>query len=222
MDPTGKKLRAIGTDQLSSPHELDIDSAGNILVADLWNYRVAIYKNVDDYSDDTVEYIDFPESYGLPKTLTVLPDDRISVGFVGNGTAYFLVLAQSEGTQPDLIEAGELNLNLETGRNTHPVSADAGNLSDNDQDQQVREVYSRHCSSCHENGDYGAPARGNIEAWEGFPRDVDELLAQTVAGTGAMIPRGGCVDCSDDLLRATIEYMLPMEWGRDLPNDAAR
>lgn len=215
MGPTGEKLRAIGTDLLSSPHELDIDSSGNIVVADMRNHRVAIFRSSDDYRESTAEYIDFPKSYGLPKTLTVLPDDRISVGFVGNGTAYFLVLARSGAMQTDLTDARTVSLGAPIDPDPTVVVPEVSN-TDAKLEMQARAVYSMHCSSCHENGDYNAPARGNIESWDGFSRDINVLLDQAIEGKGAMIPRGGCVECSDELLRATIEFMLPMTWDRDL------
>lgn len=218
MGAEGEKLRSLARDDLNIPHELDINEDGDIFVADMRNYRVRILDAESNYSAAESTSIDFPESYGLPKTLTVLPGGRISVGFVGNGTAYFLVLSPTDSSLKDNEISSKINGEAELGpffksersqRETLPVSQLTADLS-----SQALQVYSQHCSSCHENGDYGAPARGNIEAWDSFPREPNELLALAIEGKGAMIPRGGCVDCSDDLLKATIEFMLPATWGQ--------
>lgn len=67
--------------------------------------------------------------------------------------------------------------------------------------ENPRWIYFTYCASCHEAGVYGAPTRGNIEAWENFPRDLDELLDLTKMGKGAMISKGGCEVEADTNMR---------------------
>lgn len=211
LGPDGEKLRNIGVGVLSYPHEVTFNAKGDILIADMKNHQVVLFEKSTNY--ETHKTIKFPKSYGLPKTLAVVEDDVIVVGFIGNGTAFFLILGQkvSEERKQAFFELTPTQTpfrNAKTGT-IAPASSKTGveNLR-----LDASAVYSQYCSSCHENGDYDAPARGNIEAWERFPRDMDTLLELAIVGEGGMIPRGGCSECSDELLRETIEFMLPMTW----------
>ncbi|NND36349.1 MAG: hypothetical protein HKN81_04360 [Gammaproteobacteria bacterium] len=40
------------------------------------------------------------------------------------------------------------------------------------------------------------------------PKGVDALTASTIAGTEKMPPRAECAACTDDELRAAVEYIL--------------
>jgi cytochrome c5 len=71
------------------------------------------------------------------------------------------------------------------------------------------EVYNKACFACHATGAAGAPKLGDKTAWE--PRvalGIDQLLQTAINGKGAMPPRGTCATCSDEDLRAAIQYML--------------
>lgn len=70
-------------------------------------------------------------------------------------------------------------------------------------------VYQKSCQSCHASGVAGAPKLGDKEAWA--PRiatGMDAMFAVAISGKGAMPPKGACMDCSDDDLKAAIEYMV--------------
>ncbi len=71
-------------------------------------------------------------------------------------------------------------------------------------------IYTAKCAMCHDTGAANAPKLGNITDWE--PRianGFDSLLASAINGTSAgMPPKGMCMDCSDDELKATVEYMV--------------
>ena len=70
-------------------------------------------------------------------------------------------------------------------------------------------TYDTKCFACHNTGVAGAPKLGDKAAWE--PRiasGMDAMLAIAVKGKGAMPPKGTCADCSDEELKAAIEYML--------------
>jgi len=70
-------------------------------------------------------------------------------------------------------------------------------------------VYNRACVACHGTGVANAPKFGDRAAWESrMAQGIDRLLAASIAGKGAMPPRGTCADCSDNDLRAAIEYLL--------------
>lgn len=70
------------------------------------------------------------------------------------------------------------------------------------------EVYVATCSSCHSVGVLGAPKFGNQADWAPrLKRGIADLVKVAISGTGAMPPKGTCMDCSDDELKAAIEHM---------------
>ena len=73
------------------------------------------------------------------------------------------------------------------------------------------DVYNNACMACHSAGIAGAPAVGDQLAWAGrISKGIDALYdsgINGVAGTG-MIAMGGCVDCSDDDIRAAVDFMV--------------
>jgi cytochrome c5 len=73
----------------------------------------------------------------------------------------------------------------------------------------VEGIYNTKCMACHNTGAAGAPKVGDKEAWA--PRiatGMDAMLANAISGKNAMPPKGTCMDCSDDDLKAVIEYMV--------------
>lgn len=72
--------------------------------------------------------------------------------------------------------------------------------------------YKSTCSVCHETGVGGAPKFRNEADWK--PRmdvGIDGMLAIAIKGKGAMPPKGTCMQCSDQELKLTIEYMIPQK-----------
>jgi len=71
------------------------------------------------------------------------------------------------------------------------------------------EVYNSACMACHASGVAGAPKVGDTAAWQArAEKGMDTLLHNAVNGLNAMPPKGTCANCSDDELKAAIEYML--------------
>ena len=71
------------------------------------------------------------------------------------------------------------------------------------------DVYKKFCFVCHQSGVANAPKLGDKAAWE--PRiatGMDSLLAVSKKGKGAMPPMGTCMDCSDEDLKAVIQYIV--------------
>jgi cytochrome c5 len=71
-----------------------------------------------------------------------------------------------------------------------------------------QKIYQSSCQACHASGAAGAPKLGDKEAWA--PRiatGVDAMTAVAIAGKGAMPPRGACAACSDEDIKAAVEYM---------------
>ena len=72
-----------------------------------------------------------------------------------------------------------------------------------------KQVYDSACMACHSTGAAGAPKLGDKAAWE--PRvaqGVETLVQHSITGIRAMPPRGTCAACSDEDLKAAVEYMV--------------
>ena len=72
-----------------------------------------------------------------------------------------------------------------------------------------QKTYQATCQACHAAGIANAPKLGDKEAWA--PRiatGIDAMLAVAIKGKGAMPPKGTCMACTDDELKAAIEYMV--------------
>lgn len=83
-----------------------------------------------------------------------------------------------------------------------PVAAAGGVRSGKDTFQSV-------CFACHGTGAAGAPKFGDKAAWAPrIKQGIDTLLSHAISGLRAMPPRGTCASCSDDDLKAAIEYMV--------------
>ena len=69
------------------------------------------------------------------------------------------------------------------------------------------QVYQASCFACHGSGALGAPK--TAADWEPrVAKGLDTLLDHAINGFNAMPPRGTCMDCSDDEIKAAIDFML--------------
>lgn len=71
-------------------------------------------------------------------------------------------------------------------------------------------TYKMFCVACHGLGMSGAPKIGDRAAWgERAAKGLDAMLARARAGIPPAMPaKGGCTRCTDEELRAAVEYML--------------
>lgn len=70
-------------------------------------------------------------------------------------------------------------------------------------------VYNAACLACHSTGVAGAPKVGDKATWGARAgQGIDTLLSNAINGINAMPPKGACGNCTDDELKAAIEYML--------------
>ena len=70
-------------------------------------------------------------------------------------------------------------------------------------------VYERTCMACHASGVANAPKFGDKAAWA--PRIAtgrDALVTSVIKGKGAMPPKAGASNLTDDEIEAAVEYML--------------
>ncbi len=86
-----------------------------------------------------------------------------------------------------------------------PAEAETSAASDFD----AAAVYQQSCFACHATGAAGAPVLGDAEAWEArMEKGMDTVMSNVINGMNAMPAKGLCIDCSDDDLRAIVDYML--------------
>jgi cytochrome c5 len=71
------------------------------------------------------------------------------------------------------------------------------------------EVYQAKCTVCHATGAAGAPKVGAASDWAPrLAKGMDVLYASATNGFLGMPPKGLCMDCSDDELKASVDYMV--------------
>ncbi len=78
-----------------------------------------------------------------------------------------------------------------------------------------KKVYEEFCASCHAVDPsiaVGAPRFRVTQEWKPFMHQDFNLMMRWVdEGIGAMPPRGGCFECSDQNLKDAVVYMLPQK-----------
>jgi cytochrome c5 len=71
------------------------------------------------------------------------------------------------------------------------------------------DIYGKSCIACHASGAAGAPKLGDIPAW--VPRigqGIDTLYTHAIKGFNGMPAKGLCMDCSEDEIKVTVDYMV--------------
>lgn len=71
-------------------------------------------------------------------------------------------------------------------------------------------TYTQSCSACHNSGAAGAPRMGNSDDWSArAEKGLETLYENTINGyNNIMPPKGMCFTCSDDELKAVVDYIL--------------
>ena len=72
------------------------------------------------------------------------------------------------------------------------------------------QTYQNTCFACHGTGAAHAPEVGDVIEWEiRLEKGLDTLVQNTISGLNGVMPaKGLCVVCSDEQLKAIVEYML--------------
>lgn len=72
-----------------------------------------------------------------------------------------------------------------------------------------RAIYSVSCVSCHGYGMRGAPKVTDVAAWAPrLAQGKDKMYQHVIEGMGWMPRRGTCSTCSDDEVKAAVDYMV--------------
>lgn len=73
----------------------------------------------------------------------------------------------------------------------------------------AEDKYSQKCAMCHASGAAGAPIVGKADQWsDRIAQGMDTLYGNAINGVGAMPPKGTCMDCSDDQIKAIVDFMI--------------
>lgn len=84
-----------------------------------------------------------------------------------------------------------------------PVNANAGGP------RSGADVYNKSCVACHSSGVLGAPKLQDAADWTPrMEKGLDSVVMNAIKGINAMPPKGTCGDCSDEEIKAAVEYML--------------
>jgi cytochrome c5 len=88
-------------------------------------------------------------------------------------------------------------------------SAAATDVAAASSDVDAEAIYNRNCMACHMTGAAGAPKLDDDAAWEErLAKGMDAVMTNVYNGIGAMPARGLCMSCSDEDLRAVVDYMI--------------
>ena len=71
------------------------------------------------------------------------------------------------------------------------------------------EIYNSKCAGCHTSGVMGSPKFASLE--DSAPRvglGLEQLTLSAIAGKGGMPAKGTCMDCTDNDIKITVQYML--------------
>lgn len=74
----------------------------------------------------------------------------------------------------------------------------------------VAQTYQTTCFACHGTGAAHAPEVGDVIEWEiRLEKGLETVVQNSINGlNGIMPPRGLCTTCSDEDMRALVDYML--------------
>lgn len=81
---------------------------------------------------------------------------------------------------------------------TGPVTAKTGH-----------KVYESYCAVCHATGAAGAPKIGDTNEWKKRLKQGKSIVYErAIRGFNSMPPKGTCTGCSDDAIKAAVDYLI--------------
>jgi len=94
------------------------------------------------------------------------------------------------------------------------VQIDTSNIiasaeSNEPSERSGQEIYNSKCAGCHTSGVMAAPKYASLEDWSNrIGLGLEKLTLSAIAGKGGMPPRGTCMDCTDNEIKVTVQYIL--------------
>lgn len=111
---------------------------------------------------------------------------------------------QEEATAERLKPEGEVTLKSDIVSAAPSFDAAAGG-----EPRSGEEIYNKACTTCHLVGAAGAPKLGDVPAWEPrIAQGIDAMYTHAIQGLNGMPPRGLCMDCTDEEIKGTVDYMV--------------
>ena len=75
--------------------------------------------------------------------------------------------------------------------------------------RSAESIYTSGCAACHDAGLAGAPLYGDDSQWElRIQKGLEMLTSNAYNGYNAMPAKGLCMDCSEEEIKRSVEYML--------------
>jgi len=73
----------------------------------------------------------------------------------------------------------------------------------------AEDIYNSNCMACHMTGASAAPILGNVEQWAPrIARGIESIYSNAINGLNVMPAKGLCLSCTDDEIRAVVDYMV--------------
>ncbi|MFM8454810.1 MAG: c-type cytochrome [Gammaproteobacteria bacterium] len=99
-----------------------------------------------------------------------------------------------------------------------PIDTQQSTQTEQEAQKIVEKIYTRYCKTCHAQNPVipsHAPKLGDQTAWEkrtcehpNMESAINAMLETVKQGKDLMPAQGGCFECSDELLKKTIVYLL--------------
>lgn len=87
--------------------------------------------------------------------------------------------------------------------------AEATGSASGSAERSPADIYNAYCTTCHSIGLAGAPKTGAAGDWEPrIAQGMDVVYQHAITGLRGMPPRGLCMDCSDEEIQATTDWMI--------------
>lgn len=119
-------------------------------------------------------------------------------------TTYALTEKQQAALEERIKPAGQVCLEGDSSCGAATAAAASG-------PRTGKEVFDAACMACHTTGAGGSPVVGDTAAWAPrIAKGIDALYESGIngiPGTG-MIAKGGCFNCSDEEIKASVDYMV--------------
>ena len=83
-----------------------------------------------------------------------------------------------------------------------------------DQEITPKDVYSFACALCHQTGLNAAPRYGDRKAWSSrIEQGRETMYENTIKGMGAMPPKGGKPNLTEEQVKMAVDYMVTAAGG---------
>lgn len=91
---------------------------------------------------------------------------------------------------------------------THPAQQQKPKRYFSEKNIRTKRLYIG-CAQCHMDGVLGAPKFGSPQDWQPrLTKGIETLYKHAIDGINSMPPRGACDECTDEDIKAIVDYMI--------------